>query len=265
LQLFSLSGILTVFFCGVLMSHYASYNVTESSRITSRHVFAMLSFIAETFIFLYVGTDALDFTKWKTSSLSFGGTLGVSGVITALVLLGRAAFVFPLSVLTNFMNRHTERNESITFKHQVIIWWAGLMRGAVSIALAFKQFTYSGVTLDPVNAAMVTNTTIVVLFTTLVFGFLTKPLVNYLLPQDASHNTGNRGKRTEPGSPKEDATLPLLSFDESASTNFNRAKDSISLLMEQPVYTIHRYWRKFDDTYMRPIFGGPRRENQPEC
>jgi len=98
-----------------------------------------------------------------------------------------------------------------------------------------------------------------------VFGFLTKPLVNYLLPQDASHNTGNRGKRTEPGSPKEDATLPLLSFDESASTNFNRAKDSISLLMEQPVYTIHRYWRKFDDTYMRPIFGGPRRENQPEC
>ncbi|CAH8279766.1 unnamed protein product [Arabidopsis lyrata] len=264
-ELFSLSGILTVFFCGVLMSHYASYNVTESSRITSRHIFAMMSFIAETFIFLYVGTDALDVTKWNTSSLSVGGTLGVSSVITGLVLLGRAAFVFPLSILTNFMNRHTERNESITFKHQVIIWWAGLMRGAVSIALAFKQFTYSGVTLDPVNAAMVTTTTIVVLFTTLVFGFLTKPLVNYLLPHDASHNTGNRGKRTEPGSPKEDATLPLLSFDESASTNFNRAKDSISLLMEQPVYTIHRYWRKFDDTYMRPIFGGPRRENQPEC
>nr|BAF01696.1 sodium proton exchanger [Arabidopsis thaliana] len=31
----------------------------------------MLSFIAETFIFLYVGTDALDFTKWKTSSLRY--------------------------------------------------------------------------------------------------------------------------------------------------------------------------------------------------
>ncbi|KAL0734799.1 hypothetical protein Bca4012_011009 [Brassica carinata] len=222
-----------------------------------RHVFAMLSFIAETFIFLYVGTDALDFTKWKTSSLS---------VITALVLLGRAAFVFPLSVFANFTNRNTQRSESITLKHQVIIWWAGLMRGAVSIALAFKQFTYSGVTLDPVNAAMVTNTTVVVLFTTLVFGFLTKPLVNYLLPHDASHNTGNnRGKRSAPGSPKEDATLPLLSFDESASTNLSRAKDSLSLLIEQPVYTIHRYWRKFDDTYMRPVFGGPRPLDQPEC
>ncbi|XP_013609990.1 PREDICTED: sodium/hydrogen exchanger 4 [Brassica oleracea var. oleracea] len=266
-ELFSLSGILTVFFCGVLMSHYASYNVTESSRITSRHVFAMLSFISETFIFLYVGTDALDFTKWKTSSLSVGGTLEVSGVITTLVLLGRAAFVFPLSVLTNLMNRNTQRSESLTFKHQVIICWAGLMRGAVSIALAFKQFTYSGVTTDPLNAAMVTNTIVVVLFTTLVFGFLTKPLVNYLLPHDeSSQNTGNsRCKQSAPGSPKEDATLPLLSFDESTSTNLSRAKDSLTLLIEQPVYTIHRYWRKFDDTYMRPVFGGPRPVNQPEC
>jgi hypothetical protein len=32
-----------------------------------RHIFATLSFIAETFIFLYVGMDALDIDKWKTS------------------------------------------------------------------------------------------------------------------------------------------------------------------------------------------------------
>ncbi|GKD54939.1 sodium/hydrogen exchanger 4-like protein isoform X2, partial [Tanacetum coccineum] len=72
-ELFELSGILTVFFSGVLMSHYSWPNVTESSRITTRHVwyaFATLSFIAETFIFLYVGMDALDYEKWKVSSLS---------------------------------------------------------------------------------------------------------------------------------------------------------------------------------------------------
>jgi hypothetical protein len=109
-QLLELSGILTVFFCGIVMSHYAWHNVTESSRITTkwaqeslfkhlltiechiwylwihfqkclccceiilvsygcdcRHIFATLSFIAETFIFLYVGMDALDIDKWKTS------------------------------------------------------------------------------------------------------------------------------------------------------------------------------------------------------
>ena len=92
------------------MSHYAWHNVTESSRITTRylycvvslslnlhqllcfisghlfscrnyivksnytvigrncrHIFATMSFIAETFIFLYVGMDALDMDKWRTA------------------------------------------------------------------------------------------------------------------------------------------------------------------------------------------------------
>lgn len=53
-------------------------------------------------------------------------------------------------------------------------------------------------------------------------------------------------------------------MDESAATNVLRAKDSLSMLMERPVYTIHFFWRKFDDSYMRPIFGGPRR-NQPSA
>lgn len=125
------------------------------------------------------------------------------------------------------------------------------MRGAVSIALAFKQFTHAGVTLDPVNATMVTTTIVVVLFSTIVFGFLTKPLISYLLP----HSNSNTG---EPKSPRENMRLPLLSFDESATTNIDRAKDNITMLIERPVYTVHSYWRRFDDAFMRPTFGGPR-------
>ncbi|XVE80465.1 hypothetical protein DITRI_Ditri14bG0141800 [Diplodiscus trichospermus] len=260
-ELLELSGILTVFFCGILMSHYAWYNVTESSRITTRHIFAMMSFVAETFIFLYVGMDALDMEKWKITRLSFGTLMGSFGTIVLLILLGRAAFVFPLSAFSNYMNKHPERSPSLTFKRQVVIWWAGLMRGAVSIALAFKQFTYSGVTWDPVNASMITSTIIVVLFTTLVFGFLTKPLIYYMLPlRVIDKGDSSIGSK----SPKEDMTLPLLSLEESASTNILRAKDGLTMLIERPVYTVHSYWRKFDDTYMRPIFGGPLR-SPPEC
>jgi NhaP-type Na+/H+ or K+/H+ antiporter len=69
-QLFSLSAILTVFFCGILMSHYTWHNVTESSRVTTKHTFATMSFIAEIFIFLYVGMDALDIEKWRFVSQS---------------------------------------------------------------------------------------------------------------------------------------------------------------------------------------------------
>ncbi|KAK9133081.1 hypothetical protein Scep_012609 [Stephania cephalantha] len=126
---------------------------------------------------------------------------------------------------------------------EVIIWWAGLMRGAVSVALAFNQFTYSGVTWSPTDATMINTTTIVVLFSTLVFGYLTKPLISFLLP----HHTANTSPNTsEPGSPKQLYT-PL------------HAKDSFTMLLERPVYTIHKLWKKFDDTYMRPVFGGPHR------
>ncbi|KAL0353701.1 UNVERIFIED_CONTAM: Sodium/hydrogen exchanger 4 [Sesamum angustifolium] len=201
----------------------ASFNLSSQELIPTvftrhvviskcKHVFAMMSFIAETFIFLYVGMDALDTQKWKMSKLSALDSVGVYSSVMFLIMLGRAAFVFPLSALSNCMNRSSSRSSSITLKHQVIIWWAGLMRGAVSIALAFKQFTHYGVPLDPVNATMVTTTVIVVLFSTIVFGFLTKPLVNYLLPPGHTSNIDRVRSIT-----KEDMMLPLLSFEESSS------------------------------------------------
>jgi len=85
-----------------------------------------------------------------------------------------------------------------------------------------------------------------------VFGFLTKPLISYLIPHHETIKITHR----EFVPPNEDLNVPLLSLEESVGTNISRAKDSLSLLIERPVYTIHFYWRKFDDAYMRPIFGG---------
>ncbi|XP_065862488.1 sodium/hydrogen exchanger 4 isoform X2 [Euphorbia lathyris] len=251
-ELLELSGILTVFFCGILMSHYAWHNLTESSRITTRHVFAMMSYVAETFIFLYVGMDALDIQKWKTSKTNFGSSVSICSTLVMLILVGRAAFVFPLSALSNFMNRG--RTSRITFRHQIVIWWAGLMRGAVSIALAYKQFTYLGVTWKSINAAVVTSTIIVVLFTTMVFGLLTKPLILYTIPQSRDGDDNDQVMKI----PKDDIRLPLLSMEESTASNLQRATEGMSMLIERPVYTVHYYWKKFDNAYMRPIFGGPR-------
>lgn len=92
------------------------------------------------------------------------------------------------------------------------------------------------------------------------FGFLTKPLITYLLPHTATSNI----QRKESKDISDDLNLPLLSFEESASTNISRAKDNLSMLMESPVHTIHSYWRRFDDAYMRPMFGGPIR-NHSAC
>ncbi|XP_022869208.1 sodium/hydrogen exchanger 3-like isoform X2 [Olea europaea var. sylvestris] len=122
------------------MSHYTWHNVTENSRVTTKHTFATLSFVAEIFIFLYVGMDALDIEKWRIVSSSLKTSISVSGILLGLVLVGRAAFIFPLSFLSNLTKKSP--NEKIDFKKQITIWWAGLMRGAVSMALAYKQVNY---------------------------------------------------------------------------------------------------------------------------
>ncbi|AAB61069.1 Similar to sodium/hydrogen exchanger; coded for by A. thaliana cDNA T75860 [Arabidopsis thaliana] len=165
-ELFDLSGILTVFFCGIVMSHYTWHNVTESSRITTKHTFATLSFLAETFIFLYVGMDALDIDKWRSVSDTPGTSIAVSSILMGLVMVGRAAFVFPLSFLSNLAKKN--QSEKINFNMQVVIWWSGLMRGAVSMALAYNKFTRAGHTDVRGNAIMITSTITVCLFSTVV-------------------------------------------------------------------------------------------------
>ncbi|RHN49351.1 putative cation/H+ exchanger, cation/H+ exchanger, CPA1 family, na+/H+ exchanger NHX -type [Medicago truncatula] len=261
-ELWYLSGILTVFFCGIVMSHYTWHNVTESSRITTKHAFATLSFVAETFLFLYVGMDALDIEKWRFVSDRPGTSVIVSSVLLALVLIGRAAFVFPLSFLSNLTKK--SQNEKISFRKQVIIWWAGLMRGAVSMALAYNEFTMSGHTQLQFNAIMITSTITVVLVSTMVFGMMTKPLIRFLIPLGHPPKQKNSLANLEESSPKS-ITVPFLGgrqdSEEVDNDNDNDANDShrpssIRDLLTTPTHTVHRLWRKFDDAIMRPVFGG---------
>ncbi|KAL9430803.1 hypothetical protein AB3S75_026072 [Citrus x aurantiifolia] len=261
-DLFQLSGILTVFFCGIVMSHYTWHNITESSRVTTKHAFATLSFISETFIFLYVGMDALDMEKWKIAKRSPGTSVAVSSTLLGLVLVGRAASVFSVSFLSNLAN--DSPIDKIGFKQQVTIWWAGLMRGAVSVALAYNKFTSSGHTQRPKNAIMITSTITIVLFSNVVFGLLTKPLVRLMLQP--------REQSSEISSPKSSsALLPLLANGQDLASELDsvgggisiRRPSSLTMLITKPTSTVHYYWRKFDNAVMRPIFGGGGEESPP--
>ncbi|XP_039156709.1 sodium/hydrogen exchanger 2 isoform X2 [Eucalyptus grandis] len=249
-ELFYLSGILTVFFCGIVMSHYTWHNVTESSRVTTKHTFATLSFVAEIFIFLYVGMDALDIERWRVVSNSPKISLQFSSILLGLVLIGRAAFVFLLSFLSNLTKKST--HEKVNIRQQVIIWWAGLMRGAVSMALAYNKFALSE-TKDRKNAFMITSTITVVLFSTVVFGLMTKPLIRLLLPSP-KHLV--RMASSEPTSPKS-FIVPLLGNGQATESNQSVPRpSSLRMLLTTPTNTVHYYWRKFDNGFMRPVFGG---------
>ena len=59
--------------------------------------------------------------------------------------------------------------------------WSGLIRGAVSVALVYYHFDPQGKSEDAKRATLITTTLLVVLFSILVCGALTKPLLQLLL------------------------------------------------------------------------------------
>ncbi|XP_015584654.1 sodium/hydrogen exchanger 2 isoform X1 [Ricinus communis] len=252
-ELLNLSGILTVFFCGIVMSHYTWHNVTESSRITTKHAFATISFISETFIFLYVGMDAFDIQKWKGSNASAGTFMAVSSTLFSFVLIGRAAFVFPLANIINCVQKR--QNTKIEFKQQFIMWWAGLMRGAVTIALSYNQFSNTEQISSTDSALMITCTIIVVLFSTIVCGSVTKPLIEAVLLRNRKPMVSDA---TDIPSLEDLRLLFIEPGDASEQGNDQIAPkaSSLRLLITHPTVTVHYLWRRFDDRFMRPVFGG---------
>ena len=69
--------------------------------------------------------------------------------------------------------------------------WAGLIRGAVSVALVYYHFDPMGKSEDAKRATLITTTLLLVLFSIMVCGALTKPLLDFML--------GAEGMDTLPG------------------------------------------------------------------
>lgn len=87
---------------------------------------------------------------------------------------------------------------------------------------------------------------------------MTKPLVRILLP---SHKQPQTPMTSEPSSPKS-FVVPFLSNGHEAEAEADESEKtvprptSLRMLLISPSHTVHYYWRKFDDAFMRPMFGG---------
>ena len=55
----SLSGIMALFFCGIVMAHYNSYNLSDTTREAAENIAKTLAQMSEYLVFLYMGTRAL--------------------------------------------------------------------------------------------------------------------------------------------------------------------------------------------------------------
>jgi hypothetical protein len=157
-----MSGIVSVLFCGIVMAHYTFNNLSAKAREFTREMFDTMASIAETFVFAYLGMAVFSFRQmWDFKLIA----------ITLLVMLvARAANVFPISFLVNLTRR--EKKFKIPVKHQVMLWFAGL-RGAMAFALVLNLPI-------PAGRLMLTTTLVMCIFTVIFFGGLSGKMLQLL-------------------------------------------------------------------------------------
>ncbi|KAG7520162.1 hypothetical protein JOB18_024404 [Solea senegalensis] len=157
-----LSGIMSILFAGIVMSHYTHHNLSPITQILMQQTLRTVAFMCETCVFAFLGL----------SIFSFPHNFEFSFVIwcIVLVLLGRAVNIFPLSFLLNFFRDH-----KINPKMMFIMWFSGL-RGAIPYALSLH------LGLEPIEKRQLIGTTtiIIVLFTILFLGGGTMPLIRLM-------------------------------------------------------------------------------------
>ncbi|XP_033168453.1 sodium/hydrogen exchanger 6 isoform X6 [Drosophila mauritiana] len=156
-----LTGVVAVLFCGICQAHYTYNNLSEDSRQRTKQIFELLNFLAENFIFSYIGVSMFTFPKHHFDA---------GFIITAFICaaIGRAVNVYPLSWLLNI-----KRKPKISTNFQHMLFFAGL-RGAMSFALAIRN------TVSDERQTMLTATSLIVIFTVVIQGGAANFLLNWL-------------------------------------------------------------------------------------
>nr|CAG4651711.1 EOG090X03SL [Triops cancriformis] len=153
-----LSGIMAILFCGIVMSHYTHYNLSPITQITMQQTMRTVSFAAETCVFAYLGLGIFSFPHKLEPALVIWSIV--------LCLIGRALNIYPLSAMLNRFREH-----KINSRMMFIMWFSGL-RGAIAYALSLHlEFETEK------RRVIVTTTLVIVLFTILVLGGSTMPML----------------------------------------------------------------------------------------
>ncbi|XP_072945152.1 sodium/hydrogen exchanger 6 isoform X5 [Epargyreus clarus] len=160
-EVFELTGVVAVLFCGICQAHYTYNNLSSDSRNRTKQLFELLNFLAENFIFTYIGVSMFTFPKHH-----FDPWFIIAGFLTST--LGRAVNIYPLSFLLNL-----GRKPPIPMNFQHMLFFSGL-RGAMSFALAIRN------TVSEARQAMLTTTSLIVIATVVLQGGAATHALAYL-------------------------------------------------------------------------------------
>ena len=124
-EIAEMSGVITVLVCGICLAHFNFYNLSITGQISTGVTFQTVSFIAEAFVFIYLGICTMTYATGYEFSYTF--------VLLELAICAFARFatIFGLSYFVKIF----KKNWKVSFYELLIISVAGVIRGSVAFAL----------------------------------------------------------------------------------------------------------------------------------
>jgi len=149
------SCFVAVLFAGIVMRHFAHYNLTETSRTIFLPLIELMASVSETYIFLIMGIGVF---------LERNDGYSANVILWAIVgcLVGRAVNVYPISFLIN----KTSQSTQLTTNEFHVVWFAGI-RGAIAFVCAMRFPVPEDGTDD--NKDLFLCTTTIIIMTSMVF------------------------------------------------------------------------------------------------
>ncbi len=157
------SGVIAVVTTGLILGNFGSrIGMNPRTRLVVSEFWEFLAFFVNSIVFLLIG-DQVRFEYL----IDYADTILWA---IAIIIAARALSIYSLGALSNWMTK----GENISISGQTVLWWGGL-RGSVSVALALSV-PESLADREEIIAVVFG----VMLFTLLVQGLTTQPLLSWL-------------------------------------------------------------------------------------
>ncbi|ESO06161.1 hypothetical protein HELRODRAFT_64443 [Helobdella robusta] len=156
-----MTGIVALLFCGICQAHYTYSNMSTESKARTKQVFELLNFLAENFVFVYIGVSTFTFKKhiWNIPFIFMA---------FFAIIIARALNIYPLSLLLNI-----GRTPKIPANFQHFMMFSGL-RGAMAFALSIRG------TSTKEECTIFTTTLVIVMSTIILSGGFTTQMLSWL-------------------------------------------------------------------------------------
>jgi sodium/hydrogen exchanger 8 len=140
LESLKLAAIVSIFVFGIVQSHYNKYNLSSESVEKAGFTFALVSYICEALILIYLGLS-ID---------SFSGTVNMIYYVLAdfgILLFARFFTLFSLSFIVSLVG--SSKKKGLSLKELILVGFSGMIRGSIAYALIVKLAYYKLNTTDP--------------------------------------------------------------------------------------------------------------------